>query len=196
MIDGQSFSNLMDGLRALYPALFRMKIDEKARRDHAFWQKMQRYDAPTIKRACDLASERHPDRFPTAGQLIACCKDAMAEARRETAQHDEHASSEGEDAEIMAAVKHRRDTIIPRDKEEQWRWCQGARSPYERLARIWECESKNNGWAPDKPSPRGVGERRMAEFQELMADLDRKTKLDPNQKPRVEPKKEREPGED
>ena len=157
-------------LRDGYPNLFTESPDEWMGRVKAYHSKLRRFDIETVTVACERAPERHPDRFPTVGQLAAICRVVSAEHDKLAKRAAEERRREEEARNIAQYVADRRRHVIPDGVAEQERWINEATSPFEQLSRRWECESMNRNLDPNRPSPRDVGERRISELMHLLAE--------------------------
>lgn len=156
-------------LRDAYPELVCETEEQWSSRVDAYFAKLRRFDGEVVGKACDRAHDRYPNRFPTASQLASLCVAVDSEQRQAHRDREVQLDRDREDSEMAAHISEKRRTVIPDTRADQARWTAEGESPFERLARRWECESKNGGWDPNRPSPSGVGERRL---KELMAALD------------------------
>lgn len=166
----ERFTTELGRLRDHYPALFVEDGGEWARRVTAYWSKVRRFDFDIIKAACEAAVERHPSRFPTAGQLVCLCDsvekdllDAAAEERKKRLEREENRRN----AEYTDL---RRRKVIPDTPEAQRRWIAEAPNRFERLARECECESKNRGLDPNAPTPKDIGRGRMVNLLTVLEE--------------------------
>lgn len=192
---------VMVELRRAYPNLFREDQDQWAARVTSYHGTLRRWDLEVVREAARRAPARFPDRFPTAGQLAGLCALVDTEDRRERERIHTETADRQHDADTAATVSQRRREVIPDDRGQQSTWCAAAKNHLERLGRMWECESKNNGWDPDRASPKGVGERRIQELSELMDAVGGFGRVDPHQGPREaglrrRGRRMREPGDD
>lgn len=161
---------LLIALRDGYPNLFTESPDQWAARVSAFHNKIKRFDWGVVKEACDRAHDKYPDRFPTAGQLKGLCIAVDEEQRREHREREEEIARQRDDADTAARVSEERRTVIPDSRSDQERWAAKGKSPFHRLARRWKSESKNGDFDPNRPSPQGVGRRRMAELMQVIEE--------------------------
>ncbi len=178
-----STSRFLGLLRDQYPNLFAGEPGQWKARVVAYHSKLRRWDDEILSKACQRATDKYPDRFPTAGQIGGLCQNVEVELREAWHLESARIGREREDADNAQRVADLREKVIPDSRADQERWCSTGK-PFERLARYWECESKNNGWDPNRPAPRGVGGRRMKEFFDLMTTLDVAKKVDKTQAPR------------
>lgn len=155
-------------LRESYPQLVKETPEEWARKVKSYHNKLRRFDVVIVGEACERAIEEHPRFFPTTGQIVNLCKRIDSETKSRQHVESEERRQREEEIACRDYVMQRRANVIPDTSEEQRLWVESAPDPFVRLARQWEVESKNGRFDPNKPSPRGVGERRGKELNELM----------------------------
>jgi len=158
-------------LRDLYPTLIREDPQQWKARVTAYHRTLRRWDIEAVKAACELAPDRYPDRFPTAGQLTGLCSHIAAKTKEELREQQARVSVSRKDKAILERVLHRRRNVIPDSVEDQERWITETDCPFEQLSRRWECESKNLGLDPTKPTPPEIHARRAKERRALMPDF-------------------------
>jgi hypothetical protein len=196
-------AKLLVRLRDNYPSLFVGSESEWAARSNAYWEKLRRFEVEVIDEACDQATEKYPDRFPTSGQLVSLCKGIIYEREKREREERTHADSIREERETREKVEYLRREIIPNDQAGQQAWIAEGETPFERLAREFEVESKRLNLDPNRASPREVEQRRM---QALMRTWDEANEYKPSpppdwrtsrhQPPSPQAPRESEPGED
>jgi hypothetical protein len=180
-------------LRGGYPNLFTEKGEQWDRRVDAYFLKLRRFDIDLVAKACERAPDKYPDtKFPTSGQLVQLCVAISKEEAKQAREDSDARARKIENENTRQYVMDRREHVIPDHRDDQARWCAETDCPFEALARKWECESKNSNYDPNRPSPTGIGERRMAE---LMAQMSKDTGLEFTRIGKDRPR-EREPGEE
>lgn len=158
-------------LRGGYPNLFVEKGDQWDRRVDAYFLKLRRFDIELVVKACERAPDKYPDaKFPTSGQLAQLCVAVSTEEAKQEREDADARARKIEDENTRQYVMDRREHAIPDHRDDQARWCSAPSCPFERMSRKFECESKNSNYDPNRPSPQGVGERRMAELMALMSE--------------------------
>lgn len=180
-------------LRGGYPNLFVEKGEQWDRRVDAYFLKLRKFDIGLVVKACERAPDKYPDaRFPTSGQLAQLCVAISREEAKQAREDDDARARKIEDENTRQYVMDRREHVIPNHRDDQVRWCREPTCPFDRLARMWESESKNRNLDPNRQSPRDVGERRMRELMALIED-ESDVEFGRVGRPR---EYEREPGED
>jgi hypothetical protein len=166
--DLDDFAEAMLQLRDQYPNLFVPSLKEWARQVSSYRVKLRRFPIAIVEAACDAAPDEHPDRFPTTGQLVRICtrlqrerREAFERRKRESAEAAENRS----DRERTAIL---RDTI-PNDPEGQLAYVSAGATPFEKLARTFEVESKIRNLDPTKKTPPELHQDRMSRFWKTWA---------------------------
>ncbi len=147
-------------LRDNYPSLFVGTESEWAARSTAYWQKLRKFDVQLVEEACDQATEKYPDRFPTSGQLVGLCNAIAFDRDRREREDGQQAATVSEERETREKVDLLRREIIPNDHDGQRAWVAAGDTAFERLARGFEVESKRLNLDPNRPSPSEVEKRR------------------------------------
>jgi len=127
----------------------------------SYFRALEVYPFNTVAKAVTLAADPgfYPDWFPTAGQVKRICEHVARERAVEAAREQEHRAHESEDAAIREHYKR-----IPVTMQGMESYIREAGGPLERLARIWECETKQSHRDPCASVPKAVGEKRTAQF--------------------------------
>lgn len=190
-----AFKAAMDTLRTRYGAFFGGDPEWKQRLA-AYFEQLRRHDLRDVTTAIERAPtpDYHPDRFPTAGQLQRLVIVVELE-RKQSASAAAHARDEQSEDERLREEF----SLIPIGAQAQADYIAAATTPFDRLAREWQCESKRLGLDPTKPSPPDVSERRMREFWALWGSYTPRTAPTPHYRRTqviASPTRSREPGED
>lgn len=153
---------LLTRLRDDYPSLFVGDETEWRRRETRYWEKLKRFDVEVVEEACERAPDKHPDKFPTTGQLVMLCNGVLYERERREREEGARVDSAREERETREKVDLLRREVIPNDRAGQDGWVAEGETPFERLARSFEVESKRLNLDPNRECPQQVGQQRMA----------------------------------
>lgn len=163
------FAEAMSVLRDCYPGAWWGDDGEWRRRLKAYWDQLKGMDyRDVVKALTDCpGADFYPDRFPTVGQVQRVAIAAEGERRkREAAAKDEYERRRAGPVEDWTDPKvyYRH---IPKTPPGQQHYIEGAANPWEKLARIWECESIALNIHPGQQTPPDVMKARMGQFWKL-----------------------------
>lgn len=146
------FKRLYAYASGLYPS-------DKTRDDSipSYWGLLKRYPMPVLREAFRRACTSSPQFFPSAVRVRECAEAASKSATLARPDYSRPALPEGREFVPALGAGH-----------EEW-IAQGANDG-ERLARLWQVESKHHGWDRGGHMPHEIGARR---FQELSKLLDK-----------------------
>jgi len=168
-------------LRDSYPSLFVGTEQDWLRRVSAYWQKLRRFDSDLVDLACDNAVDRYPDKMPTVGQLVNLCNEILSERKKRDAEEQQVSERIRTERENAESVEFLRSEIIPHDDAGQRRYVDEGDSPFERLARTWEVQSKRNDLDPNSSSPPELFRHRMSQLWETWAETENHEPQPPTQ---------------
>lgn len=192
----QLIAKAIEKLRDNYPSLFIGDKDQWNARANQYWQKLRKYEVDVVEEACDLATEKYPDKFPSSGQLVMLCKGIVHEREKTAYTRDQQAQLAREARENREAVEMLRKDIIPNDRAGQADWIAEGDTPFERLARESEVRSKRMNIDPNDTTPREEAAYRMRAINDLLG-ANNFFAMAPTQQPQPFPTgPTREPGED
>ncbi len=194
--DRGKFAEAMTLLRNAYGAFFG-DADEWNGRLVSYFEQLRKYELRDVEEALRRAPGReyYAERFPHAGQVERLAV-AVELERKQRDQEERDARRRRSEDDIA-----REDfAAIPFGAEAQRVYIEEATGPFDRLARVWQCESKNLGLDPTKPSPPDIQARRMREFWSTWANHEPRTLATPHARRALPPPARalayREPGED
>lgn len=170
--DKSRFAEAMGELKAAYTS-YRTDDAEWRRTMAAYWRQLERLEWDDVLASTYAAPQPdyYPDRFPTAGQLLRVATTRKVE-RAERARQQAAARREAEEHD---AVRERR-VSLPSTQEGMEKYISEGATPFERLGRMWECESKAKGINPGATTPPDLHASRMRQFWATWAKVhDRKT---------------------
>ena len=139
-MDQATLAPMILQLRSCYPQLGKVNPDEYKAQVAAYWSGLRSYSDQVVARAFSRAVGRHPNYFPTLGQIQAIALEVY---------HDEQ----------RRASRGQRELLPPSPLAE-------SNNPVSALGAKWEEESERLGLDPRGQTPPEVFERRMAEFWE------------------------------
>lgn len=161
--DKKKFADGMEVLRACYPS-FKPSGEDFKRTLKAYFEALLDSPFDVVRGALMRAPnpDYYPDYFPSVGQLQRVCRDVQREkATEQTSQQRlarEHAEDESESG---------RRQRIPTTDEGQRAYIEGGANDFEKLGRVWECESKRRGIKSWEMTPGDVSKRRFSDFWAL-----------------------------
>lgn len=117
----------------------------------AYWKHLRRYGMPVLKSALRNAVRSSPDFFPSAERVREC-----ADAASKTAQLVRP-------PERPALPPAHREYVPPIGAGAE-EWVTEAKTACEKLARMWQVESKTHGWDRGAEMPTETGKRRLSEL--------------------------------
>jgi len=160
--DQSVFSDAMLKLRDSYPSAKFASADFRKTLEQYFSQ-LRDLPAEAVLEATRLAPrpEYYPDWFPNAGQLRRVAQTLAADQARRVTQHS------WDDRELTP-IEYYAD--VPQDEQELVAWIAAAPNAFEALARKWKAESRDLWLDPNRPPPRAIVEKRMAEFWTMWAE--------------------------
>jgi hypothetical protein len=166
-------------MRDAYPSLFIGSDEQWRSREEAYFAKLKRFDADTVVEACDSATDWSPAQFPDVGLVVRECRKLTSEREqreREASEAGLRAKAERDNAE---AVRGLRSCVIPNDDAGQRRYIDEGGSPFERLAREFEVQSKRNDLDPNKSTPASLHRHRMRRFWGTWAETEQQSNQAP-----------------
>jgi len=193
------FDKWMSRLRDEVPDLFIRGEQQWSQQVRAYWRKLKRFDMALVELAIDRSSDEYPGKFPTVGQLVRLCKVIDAEHKKAAREQGEQESRAFADRVEQERVEYLRNEIVPDDPAQQRAYIDAGDSPFERLAREFEVDSKRRALDPLRASPDDVTRHRMQRIRDTWAELDSDVPppfVHNQQRPVTTPSPMREPGED
>lgn len=157
----------MEILRAEYSNLFVESPKEWGRRIDAYHGKLRRTETNILESACEAAATRYPNKFPTAGQLLALTIAVEQRLKSDAAKDANEARAAEADANNKASVDELRSYVIPDTAAGQDKWIAEGNTLAERTARSWEVLSKRRNFDPNRPCPNDVAKERWAGLREI-----------------------------
>lgn len=155
--------NFTEGMRTLRDCYQAYPLGEKEWENtiRAYFGQLQDLEWSDVRGALIRAPnpDCYPDRFPNAGQLKRLALDERR-ARAESARREEATKvTERDKQQAIEDLKH-----VPFGDTAQQAYILAASSPFDRLARMWQCETKKLHLDPSKPTPKDIHARRMQDF--------------------------------
>lgn len=159
--DRTNFEQAMGVLRSTYndnrsPA----RADEQ---NKAFWLVLSKYPMQIVAKAImsyPSLTDRPHKYMPNAPELAAYCK-ALEKTDCAIKPHKEVPTGQDRRSK-REAYGH-----LPRTQQGMSEYIDEAANPFERLARLWECDSASRDLDPNAPTPPDISKTRLAQFWEV-----------------------------
>ena len=167
MIDAnwREFKRYIVDLMRSYPS-FRRSRAEMGRTTATYFRRLRRYPWQSVVDGISVATDYHPERFPTVGQLAAIIRKAGSD---QDATSRRSRRREMTDLERSVAT-HERDQL-PRDPSAQSAYVSSAETEAERLARLWEIEDISDGRQPWDDTPQVIAMARFAALEAVLRPI-------------------------
>ena len=156
-VNEQNFVAAMAYLKTSYPG-YRPTDQEWTKTLRVYRDALSSYPLEVIGKACRRAPKAFPQWFPNAGQVRQICEAEMRPIRER--------QKEIPNQRQLPAPRTR---LLPHNESGWEKYIDAAPNRFERLARLWECESKKIGIKPDDRTPDGISKRRWKDFWALWA---------------------------
>ena len=159
-----AFEKALFDLMRSYPT-FRVSEKERDRIADAYFTRLYRYKLRFVVEAIDSAVNHHPERFPSAGQLIFIIKRVMAEHQSTTRSTTRTEMTDAEKEEARIARSR-----LPSDPQQQSEYVSSAETEAERIARMWEIEDMIAS-DPGSETPRDTAKDRFSSLLALIRPM-------------------------
>lgn len=161
--DFHAFADGMERLKTRYPN-HRPTQSEFANAVQEYHRCLKRYPIKMVLRAMMSAPDAKPGWFPTTGELIGLTRDHL---RGEASSNDEHRAKAQEERAADRDRAYYRD--IPHTPGGMKSHIEAAGdNPFEKAARVWECETRVSGRDPAGVTPDDVFRSRMRVIRKLL----------------------------
>lgn len=162
--DFHAFADGMERLKTRYPN-HRPTQSEFTNEVQEYYRCLKRYPIKMVLRAMMSAPEASKGWFPTTGELIGLTKDHL---RGEKSAGDDNRARAQEERAADRDRAYYRD--IPHTPGGMKAHIEAAGdNPFEKAARVWECETRVSGRDPAGVTPDDVFRNRMRVIRKLLA---------------------------
>ncbi len=146
-------------LRSCYSPSQRIDEVEWAAACQSYTKALSYYPESVLRVAFGQAIKHHARFFPSHGELQLLANNEWRKRQEIQGERDRRLR----DVEEAKQIEAKRDKL-PWELEKQRRYIEAAKEPFDKLARIWECESKNLKIRPDQETPPELHKQRMTQF--------------------------------
>lgn len=163
--DKNRFAQALGTLRDCYPS-YRPNDEDWKRVLRSYWERLEALPIEAVEAAVMRApdAEFYPDWFPAAGQLKRVATEAHRDIEARKARERDDASRPVSDPEEELRDFHR---TVPMTPDGQAAFLAEASDDWDKLSRLWLCESRRLRLRPSQTTPREVFAQRMQDFWAL-----------------------------
>lgn len=131
-----------------------------------YWDELRNFQPKTVAQAVKAAVAQSQQFYPSASLIKAQCHQV---ARRRNLE-DQTDRILRPDRQLSDRKSPAEDNRAPKTPQAQMDYVAAAKDPFERMARLWECENNNNRTMDGETLPpmRDLNERRIKEFNRVM----------------------------